>query len=144
MDIVDSVTRSRMMAGIKGRNTQPEMIVRRFLHANGYRFRLHRRDLPGSPDIVLPRFKTCIFVHGCFWHRHEGCRYATIPRTRPDFWQAKFSANVERDARARTALAAVGWNVVTIWECELRTALGRTLDRLLETIRQHGAVIGRS
>lgn len=133
MDIVDTATRSRMMAGIKGRNTRPEMIVRRFLHANGYRFRLHRRDLPGSPDIVLPRFKTCIFVHGCFWHRHEGCRYATTPKTRTDFWQAKLAHNVERDARVRCALRADGWRVLTIWECELKnptTILGHLLEML--------------
>ncbi|WP_085705679.1 very short patch repair endonuclease [Pseudomonas sp. B8(2017)] len=137
MDIVDTATRSRMMAGIKGRNTRPEMIVRRFLHANGYRFRLHRRDLPGSPDIVLPRFRTCIFVHGCFWHRHDGCRYATTPKTRADFWQAKFTQNVERDGRARRALRADGWKVLTIWECELRSP-ARILGHVLEFLRVQG------
>ncbi|HEN8797512.1 TPA: DNA mismatch endonuclease Vsr [Pseudomonas putida] len=134
MDIVDTATRSRMMAGIKGRNTQPEMLVRRFLHANGYRFRLHRRDLPGSPDIVLPRFRTCIFIHGCFWHRHPGCRYATIPKTRPDFWMKKFESNVERDQRARTALAASGWTVLTVWECELKSSAA-PLEALLANLQ---------
>ena len=137
MDIVDTVTRSRMMAGIKGRNTRPEMIVRRFLHANGYRFRLHRRDLPGSPDIVLPRFRTCIFVHGCFWHRHAGCRYATTPKTRPEFWQTKFERNVDRDVRARAALVADGWTVVTIWECELKSPI-ITLGHVLQLLRSYG------
>ncbi|XBT42088.1 very short patch repair endonuclease [Pseudomonas viridiflava] len=137
MDIVDTATRSRMMAGIKGRNTRPEMIVRRFLHANGYRFRLHRRDLPGSPDIVLPRFRTCIFVHGCFWHRHDGCRYATTPKTRTDFWQAKFTQNVERDARVRRALRADGWKVLTIWECELKSP-ARVLGHVLGFLRVQG------
>lgn len=118
MDTVDSQTRSRMMAGIKGRDTQPEMRVRRYLHAAGLRFVLHRKDLPGRPDIVLPRFGTVVFVHGCFWHRHPGCRFATTPRTRPEFWQAKFAGNVARDARNEELLAAAGWRVLTIWECQ--------------------------
>jgi len=139
MDIVDTATRSRMMSGIKGRNTRPELIVRRFLHASGYRFRLHRRDLPGSPDIVLSRFKTCIFVHGCFWHRHQDCRYATTPKTRTEFWNAKFDANVERDNRARAALVALGWQVITVWECELKRPEA-ALKRVLEILEVAGEV----
>lgn len=139
MDIVDTATRSRMMSGIKGRNTRPELIVRRFLHARGYRFRLHRRDLPGSPDIVLSRFKTCIFVHGCFWHRHQDCRYATTPKTRTEFWNAKFDANVERDNRARAALVALGWQVITVWECELKRPEA-ALKRVLEILEAAGEV----
>ncbi|WP_144937090.1 very short patch repair endonuclease [Pseudomonas alabamensis] len=139
MDIVDTATRSRMMSGIKGRNTRPELIVRRFLHASGYRFRLHRRDLPGSPDIVLSRFKTCIFVHGCFWHRHQDCRYATTPKTRTEFWNAKFDANVERDNRARAALVALGWQVITVWECELKRPEA-ALKRVLEILEAAGEV----
>lgn len=120
MDVVDRTTRARMMAGIRGKDTKPEMTVRRFLHGHGYRFRLHRADLPGKPDIVLPRLHACIFVHGCFWHRHPGCKYASSPKTRADFWEAKFQENIARDQRALAALEAAGWRVFTIWECELR------------------------
>ncbi|WHS59662.1 MULTISPECIES: very short patch repair endonuclease [unclassified Pseudomonas] len=120
MDVVDKETRSRMMAAITGKNTQPELALRRFLHANGYRFRLHRKDLPGKPDIVIPKLRTCIFVHGCFWHRHAGCRYATTPKTRSEFWAAKFSRNVERDLENVYALRSLGWRVITVWECEIK------------------------
>ncbi|EMC2594292.1 very short patch repair endonuclease [Pseudomonas aeruginosa] len=120
MDIVDSATRSRMMSRIRGRDTKPEITVRKFLHARGYRFRLHRKDLPGRPDIVLPRFRTCIFIHGCFWHHHKGCRFATLPKTRADFWAQKLKDNVERDRRAQEELLRKGWRVLTIWECELK------------------------
>lgn len=120
MDIVTKEVRSRMMSGIGSRNTTPEMKVRSFLHRHGYRFRLHARELPGRPDIVLPRFKLCILIHGCFWHRHEGCQYATIPRTREAFWQLKFEQNVARDARNLNALLEKGWRVFELWECGLR------------------------
>ncbi|QXW43765.1 very short patch repair endonuclease [Pseudomonas amygdali] len=120
MDIVDSATRSRMMSGIRGKNTRPELLVRKFLHTHGFRFRLHRKDLPGNPDIVLPKLKTCIFVHGCFWHRHPGCRYATMPKTRPEFWAEKFSKNVARDAKSILALRQLGWRTIIIWECQLK------------------------
>ena len=117
--IVSSV-RSRNMAAIRGKDTAPELAVRRILHAMGLRFRLHRKDLPGRPDIVLPKHRTVVFVHGCFWHRHEDCRYTTTPKTRQEFWQTKFDANVERDRRNRTDLLQLGWRVIVIWECELR------------------------
>lgn len=117
--IVSSV-RSRNMAAIRGKDTAPELAVRRILHAMGLRFRLHRRDLPGRPDIVLPKHRTVVFVHGCFWHRHEDCRYTTTPKTRQEFWQSKFAANIERDRRNRTDLLQLGWRVIVIWECELR------------------------
>ncbi|MDV7211282.1 very short patch repair endonuclease [Azotobacter beijerinckii] len=133
MDVVDRATRSRMMGNIRGKDTRPEVMVRRFLHAHGYRFRLHRADLPGKPDIVMAGLKTCIFVHGCFWHRHPGCRYATTPKTRATFWQEKFSGNVERDRRTRQALEELDWTVITIWECELRqpdSALNALLEKL--------------
>jgi DNA mismatch endonuclease (patch repair protein) len=120
VDVVDQATRSRMMAGIRGRDTKPEIAVRRALHAAGFRFRLHDRRLPGRPDLVLPRYRVAIFVHGCFWHRHAGCRFATTPATRPDFWQQKFEANVTRDVQQREALITSGWRVVTVWECALR------------------------
>lgn len=119
-DIVDRQTRSRMMAGIKGKNTKPELALRRALHARGFRYRLHSRKVHGRPDLVLPKHRAVIFVHGCFWHRHEGCRYATTPATRVAFWQAKFDANVARDSAVRDALLAAGWRVATIWECALR------------------------
>lgn len=120
VDVVSPADRSRMMAGIKGKNSQPELLVRRLLFASGYRFRLHRRDLPGTPDIVMPGSKVAIFVHGCFWHMHRGCRYAKMPATRPDFWKAKLEANVERDSRAVEKLQALGWRVLCVWECATR------------------------
>ncbi|MEN5300694.1 very short patch repair endonuclease [Pseudomonas sp. TWI628] len=120
MDIVSKEVRSRMMAGIRGINTSPEMKVRRMLHRQGFRYRLHQEDLPGKPDLVLPRYRVCIFVHGCFWHRHPGCRNATTPRTRQDFWQAKFEQNVSRDARTKQQLLALGWRVIELWECGIR------------------------
>jgi DNA mismatch endonuclease (patch repair protein) len=108
------------MARVGQKNTKPELIVRRLLHAMGRRFRLHRRDLPGTPDIVLPAAKKVIFVHGCFWHRHTGCPKSTMPKTRKEFWVDKFDRNVERDRRKDTELRQLGWNVCTIWECETR------------------------
>ncbi|NEJ82064.1 DNA mismatch endonuclease Vsr [Rhizobium leguminosarum] len=119
-DIVDPTTRSRMMAGIKGKNTKPELVLRRALHGLGLRFRLHNRKIRGMPDLVFPKFKAVVFVHGCFWHRHSGCRYATTPSTRPEFWQTKFAANVARDTAVKTALLESGWRVATVWECALR------------------------
>lgn len=106
------------MAAIRGKNTRPEMAVRRLLHQIGLRFRLHRADLPGRPDIVLPRYRLAIFVHGCFWHRHEGCSRASLPKTHSEYWQAKFARNVSRDARQKQLLSDSGWRVATIWECE--------------------------
>ncbi|SEO14992.1 very short patch repair endonuclease [Palleronia pelagia] len=120
VDIVDAETRSRMMAGIKGKNTKPELALRQALHARGFRFRLHSKKVHGRPDLVLPKYRAVVFVHGCFWHRHEGCRYATTPATRSEFWQAKFAANVARDSAVRGALLDEGWRVATIWECALR------------------------
>jgi DNA mismatch endonuclease (patch repair protein) len=120
VDVVEPSIRSKMMAGIRGRNTGPELALRSALHRRGFRFRLHERSLPGRPDIVLPRWKAVIDVHGCFWHRHPGCRYATTPATRPDFWGTKFASNVERDRRNRDALLVSGWRVATVWECTMR------------------------
>ena len=120
-DIVDSQTRSRMMSGIRGKDTKPELALRRSLHALGFRYRLHAKGVPGKPDIVMPKYQAVVFVHGCFWHRHEGCRYATVPSTRPEFWSAKFDANVARDAVVRSVLLAAGRRVATVWECALRT-----------------------
>lgn len=119
-DIVDPKTRSRMMAGIRGKDTKPELLLRRALHARGLRYRLHSKPIIGKPDLVLPKFKVVVLVHGCFWHRHFGCRYPTTPSTRPDFWQAKFAANVARDTAVRATLLDAGWRVATIWGCALR------------------------
>lgn len=134
MDIVDSSTRSRMMSGIRGKNTAPEMQVRRFLHARGYRYRIHRKDLPGKPDLVLSRLKVCIFVHGCFWHRHPGCVYATTPKTRHKFWEEKFQKNVNRDLANIDALESAGWHVLIVWECFLKND-PYTLEGLAEKLR---------
>ena len=115
-----SEQRSRNMSAIKSKNTKPEIIVRKLLHSMGYRFRLHRKDLPGSPDIVLPKYKTVIFVHGCFWHRHENCKYASTPKTRKEFWENKFKVNLKRDAEVQEKIKNIGWQSVVIWECEIK------------------------
>ncbi len=125
IDIVNKTVRSQMMASIRGQNTLPEMIVRKYLHGNGFRYRLHVRSLPGSPDMVLPKYTLAIFVHGCFWHRHAGCRYATTPDQNGEKWQRKFAQNIERDKCNITQLREKGWRVMVIWECGLRTAQQR-------------------
>lgn len=132
-DIVDAATRSRMMSGIRSRNTKPEKLVRSFLHRHGFRFRLHVRELPGKPDIVLPRYRAVIFVHGCFWHRHENCRHATIPKSNTAFWLEKFASNVVRDATVKRQLEISGWQVLTIWSCQMDTA---HLQLLAEKIKK--------
>ena len=114
-----SEQRSRNMSAIKSKNTKPEIAVRKLLHSMGYRFRLHRKDLPGSPDIVLPKYKTVIFVHGCFWHRHENCKYASTPKTRQEFWEAKFRENINRDKLNQENLSSKGWKIIVVWECEI-------------------------
>lgn len=120
-DVVDSATRSRMMSGIRGRNTKPEILIRSLLHRHGFRFRLHARDLPGKPDIVLPRYHAVIFVHGCFWHGHN-CPLFKWPGTRPDFWRDKIGRNRANDHKASEALLASGWRVGIVWECATRGA----------------------
>lgn len=130
-DVVDRRTRSRMMSGIKGRDTKPERVVRSYLHRAGLRFRLHRTGLPGRPDLVFPKFRVAVFVHGCFWHRHESCRFATTPASNVAFWQAKFAQNVDRDSRVQRELRRAGWRVVTVWECDLgETALRRLVKKI--------------
>lgn len=116
-----------MMAGIKGKDTKPELVLRRALHARGFRYRLHSKTVPGRPDLVFPKHHAIVFVHGCFWHRHEGCRYTTTPSTRPEFWQAKFDANVARDRSVHDQLLDAGWRVATVWECALRRPEETTL-----------------
>lgn len=132
-DVVDQATRSRMMASIKGTNTRPEIALRKALHALGLRFRLHDKRLPGRPDIVMPRWNTVIFIHGCFWHRHQGCRYATFPATRPEFWRQKFAENVARDQRNLEDLGAAGWRTYIVWECELKAVGASTIAKELLT-----------
>ena len=119
MDIYSKEKRSWNMSRIRAKDTMPERVVRSFLHRNGFRFRLHVKNLPGMPDIVLPRYKTVIFVHGCFWHRHKSCPKTTTPSTNQDFWEEKFQQNVERDRREQTELKKQGWRVIVIWECEV-------------------------
>ena len=115
-----SEQRSRNMSAIKSKNTKPEIKVRKILHSMGYRFRLHSKDLPGSPDIVLPKYKTVIFVHGCFWHRHENCKYASTPKTRKEFWNKKFTENKKRDSEIQEKIKILDWRSVVIWECETK------------------------
>lgn len=119
------------MSRIKGKNTKPEMLVRKFLFSKGFRYRLHGKKLPGKPDIILPKYKTVIFVHGCFWHGHEGCRYFVVPKTRTDWWLNKINGNIANDRKKQQALEKAGWKVIHIWECELKPQnLRLSLDRL--------------
>jgi DNA mismatch endonuclease, patch repair protein len=118
-DIVSEAVRSELMSRIRSKNTTPEKVVRSVLHRMGYRFRLHVKELMGRPDIVLPRFRTVVFVHGCFWHRHTGCKLAYNPKSRVEFWQEKFEQNILRDAKVREGLKKEGWRIVVVWECEL-------------------------
>lgn len=120
-DVVSPEKRSRMMAGIRAKDTKPEMIVRRALHARGFRYRLHAPELPGKPDLVFPKYRSVVMIHGCFWHGHD-CPLFKVPGTRTEFWLAKIGRNRERDAEVRQALAALGWRVLEVWECELRAA----------------------
>ena len=133
-DIVDRETRSRMMSAIRGKDTRPELIVRRFLHRKGYRYRLHRRNLPGRPDIILPKHRVVILVHGCFWLSHDGCFYATSPATRKEFWREKLAGNRDRDLRQQEELNRLGWRVVVIWECGIRHALD-DLDSIVHLMK---------
>ena len=118
------------MALIRGRDTRPEKQMRSLLHGAGYRFRLHDRKLPGRPDIVLKKYRTVVFVHGCYWHRHRDCKNTTIPGTRTEFWKAKFAATVERDRRNTLELEAMGWHVIMVWECELKKTPQTVLERV--------------
>lgn len=120
-DTMTPEQRHRCMAAIKSNDTKPEMLVRRYLHALGYRYGLHNKKLPGSPDIVLRRLRTVIFINGCFWHGHDNCKYYRLPKTNPDFWRTKIEANRARDARTTAALRTLGWRVIVIWGCQLKT-----------------------
>jgi DNA mismatch endonuclease (patch repair protein) len=142
-DIVDAETRSRMMSGIRGKNTKPEMTVRRALHAMGYRYRLHARELPGKPDIVFRGRRLAIFVHGCFWHRHTdpSCKLARMPKSRPEFWEPKLEGNRARDEANVAALKAMGWNVLIVWECQIKNL--EPLKNLLQHFIEHADESGK-
>lgn len=129
----NAAQRSALMSRIRSKDTKPEMAVRQLLHARGLRFRLHRRDLPGKPDILLPRHRLAIFVHGCFWHQHAGCRLASKPKSRIEYWTPKLAGNVRRDQEAQAALRALGWRVEIVWECDARS-VDRIESRLGEIL----------
>lgn len=130
---MDAVTRSRMMSGIKGKNTKPEVSIRKALHARGFRYRIHVNYLPGKPDLVLPKYKAVVFVHGCFWHGHT-CRYFKIPQTRPDFWLVKIEKNQTRDRFQEVALLSEGWRVLVVWECAVRSMNKKKSPVLIDQI----------
>jgi len=132
-DIVDKATRSRMMSGIRGKDTRPEVLIRKALHAQGFRYRLHDKSLPGKPDLTFPRYKAVIFIHGCFWHGHP-CRYFKVPQTRTDFWLDKINSNRQRDSRQLVQLQQAGWRVLVVWECATRKNETLSKDMLIDCI----------
>lgn len=136
-DIVNKAARSRMMSGIRSKNTAPELLTRKILHGLGFRFRLSSTGLPGRPDVILPKYRVAVFVHGCFWHRHEGCRFAKLPSSNSEFWTTKLQKNVVRDEDVKKALTDSGWRHLTIWECRLRklTPIDNLPERLSKWIR---------
>ena len=143
MDTLTKAERSERMARVKGKDTKPELVVRSALHRAGLRYRLHHKGLPGRPDIVFPSEKVAVFVHGCFWHRHEGCPRTRTPKTRVGFWEEKFAGTVERDRKATAALEAEGWHVHVIWECELPNGLEDHVKIISAAVRQRRASSAR-
>lgn len=136
MDVHDKKTRSYNMSRIRGKDTKPEEIVRKYLFAQGFRYRKNDRCLPGKPDIVLPKYKTVVFVNGCFWHKHEGCKYFVWPKSNSEFWKEKIEGTAERDKNVTEELTKMGWSVLVVWECELKPDVReRTLDLLCKRIR---------
>lgn len=136
-DVHEPEVRSYNMSQIQGKDTKPEMLVRKFLHSNGFRYRLHVKDLPGKPDLVMPKYNSVIFVHGCFWHAHEGCKYFKIPKTRTEWWKEKLYGNRERDQRHVQALKDEGWNVIVVWGCELKSDKKETLMQLVQILESN-------
>lgn len=139
MDIYDKAKRSWNMSRIKGKDTKPELLVRSWLHRHGFRFRLHVKSLPGTPDIVLPKYRTVIEVRGCYWHRHPGCKFAYTPKSNLDFWNAKFSENMKRDVSTDKTLNELGWRVIIIWECEVKHLLYS--DKLSHMLNKEGMYV---
>ncbi|MCP4150004.1 MAG: DNA mismatch endonuclease Vsr [bacterium] len=138
MDIWTKEKRSKVMSKIRSKDTKPELLLRSALHRRGYRFRIHRKDLPGKPDIVLPKFKTVIFVHGCFWHLHQDCIDGRIPKTQSEKWRKKLEGNVERDKLHEKKLIEMGWHVLTIWECEVEKEIDSVLERIDSQLKHQG------
>lgn len=135
MDVHDKKTRSYNMSQIKGKNTKPEELVRKYLFSQGFRYRKNDKRLPGSPDIVLPKYKTVIFINGCFWHRHKDCKYFVWPKSNEEFWKNKINSNVERDIKKTKQLTKLGWKVIIVWECQLKKdVILTTFERLIEEI----------
>ena len=137
-DIFSEEQRSYVMSCVTSKNTKPELVVRSYLHRMGFRFRIHGRKLPGNPDIMLPKYRTVVFVHGCFWHRHQGCPRATMPASRVGFWRDKFNKNIARDKKNQALLGETGWRVIVVWECEISTLVKRG-ERLACLVREIGA-----
>jgi DNA mismatch endonuclease (patch repair protein) len=131
MDLLTADQRSRLMSRVRSKDTRPELLVRRLVYNMGFRYRLHRADLPGHPDLVFSKKRRIVFVHGCFWHRHKGCKLASSPKTRTEFWENKFSSNLARDERVHSELLALGWKMLVVWECETRHPL-ELAEKLLE------------
>ncbi|NCC05267.1 MAG: DNA mismatch endonuclease Vsr [Proteobacteria bacterium] len=131
-DVVNSKKRSEMMSAIKQKNTKPELTVRRYFHSKGLRYSLHKKDLPGKPDLVFPKKKLVVFIHGCFWHRHEGCSKSYVPASNFDFWNKKFNENIARDKKCNSQLKQLGWEVIVIWECQINE---KNLDFYVEKIQ---------
>jgi DNA mismatch endonuclease (patch repair protein) len=136
-DVHEPETRSYNMSQISGKDTKPEMIVRRFLHSNGFRYRLHVKNLPGKPDLVLPKYNSVIFVHGCFWHAHQDCKYFKIPKTRTEWWKEKLYKNKERDEKNIEELEEEGWNVIVVWGCELKSNKKEKLAHLVKELEKN-------
>ena len=139
-DVHSKETRSYNMSRIKGKDTKPEEIVRKYLFSKGFRYRKNDKRLPGTPDIVLPKYRTVIFVNGCFWHKHEGCKYFVWPKSNVDFWRNKINGNVTRDEKVYKQLSNMGWHIIVVWECELKkNAINNRLDKLAEEITNWGS-----
>lgn len=138
-DVFTPEKRSEVMSLVRSKNTKPELFVRSLLHRMGYRFRLHRKDLPGKPDIVLPKHHAAVFVHGCFWHQHPGCKKATLPKQNAEFWKDKLEGNVRRDEQAQRRLEEMGWRVLVVWECEAKRDPDKVLTRFEATLAETGS-----
>lgn len=137
MDVHDKKTRSYNMSRIKGKNTKPEELVRKYLFSQGFRYRKNDKRLPGSPDIVLPKYKTVIFVNGCFWHGHEGCKHFVWPKSNEEFWKNKIETNIARDKKKTQVLEELGWRVIVVWECELKKAtINETVKKLIDELSE--------